>query len=361
MVDKIKNSEFFQNAIKKTNKNNVQNYMMVLAIFIIMLLIVELGLLGRYWNLIFISVLIFIVLSTTLNVSTGFLGQLVLGHAGFVAVGAYTAALTAILLQSVFLESDGFIAFIVTNNVVLFAISAIAGMVMSGFVGLLVGTPALRLRGDYLGIMTLGFGEIIRIILNYLKVITNGAQGLKYDVEFSFATAFITAVIVVTIIFLFMNSRHGRAIISIREDEIASESVGINIVKYKLIGFVFSAGLAGVGGAMFAFKEGFIKPDQFDFMMSVEIFVIVVLGGIGSISGSIVAAIALTIAPEILRSVNEYRYLIYSTLLIVMMLFRPQGLMGDTELSAQGIYNFFKKLFGKAKSLFLKKEPGGTK
>jgi len=209
-------------------------------------------------------------------------------------------------------------------------------MVLAGIAGLLIGWPALRLKGDYLGIMTLGFGEIVKTIITNMKGLTNGAQGL-YGIPkiMNFPTAFWTTVFVVTVIFLFMNSRHGRAILSIREDEIASESVGINISRYKLLGFVIASMFAAVGGSIFAFNIGFIAPQQFNFLRSVEIFVIVVLGGMGSLTGSIIASIVLVSLPELLREFSSYRYLLYSSLLVIMMLFRPQGLMGTKEFNLQ--------------------------
>ena len=293
----------------------------VVSIFIILLTLIESGAFSRYFTTLIILILVMIVMSTSLNIATGFLGQLHLGHAAFMGIGAYTASLVALALEDS-----------ITNPLLLFILSTIVAMIVAGIASLLVGTPALRLRGDYLGIMTLGFGEIVKTMITNLKDITNGAQGL-YGIPriMDFPIAYWTTVLVVLVIYLFMNSRHGRAIISIREDEIASESVGINITKYKLLGFVLASMFAAVGGAMFAFRIGFLAPVNFNFLKSVEIFVIVILGGMGSLSGSIVASIVLVSLPEILRSLEDYRFLLYSTLLIVMMLFRPQGLLGHKE------------------------------
>lgn len=297
------------------------NYTVILVIFITMFTLVTTGVINRYITGLFILALIMIVMSTSLNIATGFLGELVLGHAGFMGIGAYTAAIIAMALRDT-----------IGSDLMLFLVSGAGAMVLAGIAGFLVGTPALRLRGDYLGIMTLGFGEIVKNLITNLSGITNGAQGL-YGVPriMTFSMAFWTTVVIVTLIFLFMNSRHGRAILSIREDEIASESVGINITRYKLIAFILASMFGGMGGAMFAFKDGFLAPTSFNFLKSIEIFVIVVLGGMGSISGSIVSAIVLVFLPEILRDFNDYRYLLYSTILIVVMLFRPQGLMGTKE------------------------------
>jgi len=293
----------------------------VVSVFIILLGLIESGALNRYFTTLVILILVMIVMSTSLNIATGFLGQLHLGHAAFMGIGAYTASLVALALEDS-----------ITSALLLFIVSTLVAMIVSGLASLLVGTPALRLRGDYLGIMTLGFGEIVKTMITNLNDITNGAQGL-YGIPriMNFPIAFWTTVLVVLVIYLFMNSRHGRAIISIKEDEIASESVGINITKYKLLGFVLASMFAAVGGAMFAFRIGFLAPVNFNFLRSVEIFVIVILGGMGSLSGSILASIVLVSLPEILRGIEDYRFLLYSTLLILMMLFRPQGLLGHKE------------------------------
>ncbi|MEC9485407.1 MAG: branched-chain amino acid ABC transporter permease [Candidatus Izemoplasma sp.] len=299
------------------------NYTLIASIFIVMFTLIQFQLVNRYIYNLLVMVLIMIVMSTSLNIATGFLGELVLGHAGFMGIGAYTAAIIGIALRP-YIGAD----------LLLFVVSAIGAMTLAGIAGLLVGTPALRLRGDYLGIMTLGFGEIVRNLITNLSSITNGAQGLAGIPRImTFPIAFWTTVLIVSVIFLFMNSRHGRAILSIREDEIASESVGINITRYKLIAFVLASMFAGIGGAMFAFKEGFLAPVSFNFLKSVEIFVIVVLGGMGSLSGSIVSSIVLVFLPEYLRDFKEYRYLLYSSILVITMLYRPKGLMGTKEFN----------------------------
>jgi branched-chain amino acid transport system permease protein len=296
-------------------------FALVAGFYVIVSIFIATGILNRYYTFLLISVLIMIVLASSLNIATGFLGQLVLGHAGFMAIGAYTAGLIAVALG----DSVG-------NDYMIFFISSIGAMITAGIAGLLVGTPALRLRGDYLGIMTLGFGEIVRLIIRNVEF-TGGTFGLKGIPRLmTFPMAFLTTVIIVTIIYMFINSRHGRAIISIREDEIASENVGINITRYKLLGFVIASMFAGVGGSMFAFREGILYPQSFDFIRSVEIFVVVVLGGMGSLSGTMISAFILIFLPELLRDFDQYRYLSYSTLLILIMLYRPQGLLGKREL-----------------------------
>lgn len=333
---------------KKLSKSSILiNLSIVFIIFIVLNTLINTGVLNRYYSTILVLVLVAIIMASSLNIGTGFLGQLILGHAGFMAIGAYTAALIGIALNDVIVNDFMFIS----RNLIIFIIAASAAMVAASIAGVLVGTPALRLRGDYLGIMTLGFGEIVRVIITNLEI-TNGAQGLMGIPRLmTFPIAFWTTVIVVLIIYLFMNSRHGRAILSIREDEIASESVGINITKYKIMGFVLASLFGGLGGAVFAFQGGFLAPISFSFIKSVEIFVIVVLGGMGSISGAIIAAVLLTFLPEVLREFEQYRLLLYSGLLVITMLFRPQGLMGTRELDPKRqikrVYNFFKKLIKK--------------
>jgi branched-chain amino acid transport system permease protein len=347
-------SNFFKKIFTKERKEafklpNTQTWLFTFAFllmfFIIIYILIETGLLSRYYSTILLSVLIMIILASSLNISTGFLGQLVLGHAAFMAIGAYTAALIGIALEP-----------FIVSKVLLFSISALGGMTLAGLAGLLVGTPALRLKGDYLGIMTLGFGEIVKNVLVNIKSVTNGAQGLTGIPRImSFELAYAVTILVILFIVLFMASRHGRAILSIREDEIAAESVGINIVRYKLMAFVISSALAGIGGAVFAFKEGTIVPEQFNFIKSVEIFVIVVLGGMGSLSGTIIAAITIVFLPELLRDFQQFRLLAYSGSLILVMLFRPQGLMGTKEIDLdklrQRVYKFFRGLFKKEKRL----------
>ena len=234
--------------------------------------------------------------------------------------------------------------------------AVLAGLLAALF-GVIIGIPALRLRGDYLAIITLGFGEIIRVLANadFLKPITNGAMGLGdiptlYNRRTSpaglFVYAFIIMVLVIVINFSFGRSRHGRAVIAIREDEIAAESAGVNTTYYKLFAFVLAAFIAGVAGGLYANQIQVIDPAKFDFNRSVEILIMVVLGGMGSITGSIISATVLTVLPEMLRGFDEYRMLLYSIILIAVMLFKPSGLLGRYEISVPGL---FMKLWNKLK------------
>lgn len=317
---------------KKMFKNYMVNFAVVSIIFVILSLMMSGGILSKYYQGIIIFILINIILASSLNLVTGFLGQLTLGHAGFMAVGAYASALTSIVLKSII------------SDLPLLLVSLLVGGVSAGVVGIIIGIPALRLRGDYLAIITLGFGEVIRVIINNIEI-TGGAQGLTGIPRIaSFKYAYWIAVVVILVLYRLTHSKQGRAIKSIREDEVAAEAVGVRTTYYKVLGFAIAAAFAGVGGGLYAHYIAFLDPNTFNFMRSVEILVIVVLGGMGSLTGTIVAATILTILPEALRGFAEFRMLLYSFMLILMMLFRPQGLFGTGEFKWQGIYDRTLKL-----------------
>ena len=226
--------------------------------------------------------------------------------------------------------------------------------IVAGIFGIIIGIPALRLRGDYLAIITLGFGEIIRVILTNIDSVigtdfTYGAAGLKRIPKYSsFTLVFICVVVCCYIIHTVMKSRHGRAILSIREDEIASESVGVQTTYYKTFAFVLSAMMAGIAGCLYAGYLGSLYPSTFKFMKSIEILVMVVLGGMGSMLGSILSATVLTILPELLRSFSDYRMVVYSLALVVMMIFRPKGLLGSYDFSlSRSLEKFLNRLTGR--------------
>lgn len=315
---------------KKIMKNYIVNFIVVIGVYALFKILILNGIISRYHQGIIIFILINIILATSLNLATGFLGQLTLGHAGFMAVGAYASAMTAVALRGHF---PGI------APLAMLLISLIVAGIASAVVGVIIGVPALRLRGDYLAIITLGFGEVIRVIINNIKA-TGGAQGFTGIPKIStFDNVFWITAIVVLVLYRLTHSRQGRAILSIREDEIAAESVGVRTTKFKVMGFALAACFAGIGGGLYAHYIAFLDPNTFNFMRSVEILVIVVLGGMGSLTGSILAAIVLTILPEALRSFANYRLLLYSFLLIVMMIFRPSGFLGTSEFSWQGIYD----------------------
>lgn len=289
-----------------------------------------------------------IILAVSLNIGTGYLGQLPLGHAGFMAVGAYASA-------------------ILIKNLGASWLTIPMGMIFGGLVaaifGLIIGIPALRLRGDYLAIITLGFGEIIRVVLlNIDDVVgfklTYGAASLKnIPKTTTFLNTFVVVIITCFVIHTMMKSRHGRAILSIRENEIAAESCGIKTTYYKTLGFVVSAFFAGVAGSLYAGYLGILSPGSFGFMKSIEFLVMVVLGGMGSMIGSVISATVLTALPEMLRAFSSYRIVAYSLLLIIVMIFKPSGLMGTYDFS---LSRLLEKLWNSKSSIGKKSEKGGS-
>ena len=333
------------NKNRKTLKMPVRYLMNAVLVVLLFLALSYMtgNMLSTYQNKVLMTVGINIILAVSLNVATGYLGQLPLGHAGFMAVGAYTCAL--------------FTKYSPLPDGVSFAIGLALGAVMAGLFGVLIGVPALRLTGDYLAILTLGFGEIIRVILTNIdsvigKDFTYGAAGLKRIPKYSsFTLVFICAVVSCYIIHTIMKSRHGRAILSIREDEIASESVGVQTTYYKTFAFVVSAMMAGIAGCLYAGYIGSLYPSTFKFMKSIEILVMVVLGGMGSMLGSILSATVLTILPELLRSFSDYRMVVYSLALVVMMIFRPKGLLGSYDFSlSRSLETFLNRLIGRTEN-----------
>ena len=220
-----------------------------------------------------------------------------------------------------------------------FVIGLVLACIVAGLFGVLIGIPALRLTGDYLAILTLGFGEIIRITLNNIDDVLGfklfyGAKGLKNIPKYSnFTNVFLCVVITCFLIHAMMKSRHGRAVLAIRDNEIAAESCGIQTTYYKVMAFAFSAAFAGLAGGLYACYIGVLDPSTFGFMKSIEILVMVVLGGMGSMLGSILSATVLTILPEATRSFDSYRMVVYSLVLILMMIFRPGGLLGSYDFS----------------------------
>ena len=304
-------------------------YLVLVGLLFVGLSYVTGNMLSTYQNKVLLTVGINIILAVSLNVATGYLGQLPLGHAGFMAVGAYACAL--------FTKSSGL------PKGVAFAIGLVLAWVIAGLFGVLIGIPALRLTGDYLAILTLGFGEIIRITLNNIDDVLGfklfyGSKGLKNIPKYSnFTNVFLCVVITCFLIHAMMKSRHGRAVLAIRDNEIAAESCGIQTTYYKVMAFAFSAAFAGLAGGLYACYIGVLNPSTFGFMKSIEILVMVVLGGMGSMLGSILSATVLTILPEATRSFESYRMVVYSLVLVLMMIFRPGGLLGSYDFSLSRI------------------------
>jgi branched-chain amino acid transport system permease protein len=269
-----------------------------------------------------------ITLAVSLNLINGFTGQFSIGHAGFMAVGAYSSAYFTVYYGERLAMSLGGGAL---ASFVEFGLATIIGALAAALAGLIVGVPSLRLKGDYLAIVTLGFGQIIVVFLNNIEAI-GAARGFSgIPIVKSFFWIYLVAVATIVIVHNMVKSAFGRALISIREDELAAEAMGVNTTRYKVMAFVISSALAGAAGVLFAHFDGYLNPHSFEFLKSVEILIMVILGGLGSIVGSILGAIMLTVLPEALRQFAEYRMIIYSLLLIILMITRPQGLLGGLD------------------------------
>jgi len=256
-----------------------------------------------------------IIMVLGLNLITGVTGQLSLGHAAFMSIGAYSSSMISIKLGAPFI------------------VSLLAGTGFGALFGALLGVPILRLRGDYLAIATLGFGEIVRVVILNTPYL-GGALGV-YGIPPSTNLGITAFFVVFSIFFMYRleKSRHGLAIRSIREDEIAAEMMGVNISKYKVLSFTIGSAFAGLGGALYAHFLSYINPIDFGFMKSIEQLCMLVLGGMGSITGAVIGSIVLSTVPEILRFASEYRMVTYGIVLIVMMVFRPQGLFGKIKVN----------------------------
>ncbi len=300
---------------------------------------------NAYLQLILLYTCVNIILATSLNLVNGFTGQFSLGHAGFMAVGGY---LSAWLSTKVTFVPD-------SVQFLNFPIYAVCGGLGAAAAGLIVGLPSLRLKGDYLAIVTLGFGEIIRVVLLNLDAVGGargfyGIPGVKpviidlgaYQLELStffisFSMALMWTAFTFLILWRVIHSTHGRAFLSVREDEVAAEAMGINTTRTKVASFVLSSFFAGVAGSIFAHFANYLNPSTFQFIKSVDVVIMVVLGGMGSLTGSVLAAIFVTVLPEALRPLQELtgydlRMVIYSSSLILLMITRPQGLLGSLEL-----------------------------
>lgn len=312
------------------SKTNLCWIALTAIVFILVSMMINAGLLGSYYQITLYNICINVILAVSLNLIIGICGQFSLGHAGFMCIGAYS---TAILVKSM-------------PNMGGFAIGIVIGLVISAIAALIVSIPTLRLRGDYLAIATLGFSEIIRIIVLNMEI-TNGAAGITGIPQLtSWPLLFIVMVLSIIIVTNFGRSRQGRACISIREDEIASEAMGVNTTKYKTLAFVIGAMLASVAGALYACNFFVIQPDLFNFNKSIDILVMVVFGGMGSITGSLIAAIFIGILNTVLQSFSSIRMIIYGLALVGIMIFRPGGLLGTKEFTFSALLRRFKKKGG---------------
>ena len=294
----------------------------LVASFLIVLVLIQVGVINAFYEATIATICINIVLGVSLNLITGFTGQFSLGHAGFMSIGAYTTALMTLRFPSVW----GFLGGI------------LLGSAIAAALGLLIGLPTLRLRGDYLAIATLGMAEIIRVLMQNFGF-THGASGLFPSRFLNWPWMFLLTAGSVILIANYIRSRPGRESIAVREDEIAAASIGVNTTRAKTLAFVVGAFFGGLAGGMYGSYFYWIRPDTFNFLQSINILVIVVLGGLGSLSGSVIAAILLGIVTTLLSDYPTIQMILYSLVLIILMVFRPQGLMGDRELSL--------KLFGR--------------
>lgn len=287
------------------------------VLFIVFQGLMSCGLIGPFWELNIILICINIILSVSLNLINGYTGQFSIGHAGFMAVGAYTSAIITVKFG------------------LPYELALVVGTVTAGILGFLIGLPTLRLNGDYLAIATLGLGEIIRICILNIDYV-GGASGLMGIPRMTtFAYVFWIMIFVIFFIKNFKNSAHGRCCLAIRENEIAADTMGINTTKYKVMAFTLGAAFAGTAGALFSHYFFLAHPASFTFMRSFDILTMVVLGGLGSMTGAITGAVLLTFISAYLSDYPEWRMIIYSITLIVLMLRRPQGLFGSVELSRE--------------------------
>lgn len=326
-MDKLKN-------LSKFARTNIQSYGMIILAFIILYPMLSAGMINNSISGQLVPICAYIVMAISLNLTVGFLGELSLGHAGFMSVGAFTGVITVALMKGA-----------VTSQPLMLLAAIIVGGIFAGIFGLIIGIPVIRLRGDYLAIVTLAFGEIIKNIVNCLyvgvdsagihismssmealgvaaeDVVMKGPQGAVGITKIAtFGSGVILILFSLFVVLNLINSKTGRAVTAIRDNRIAAESVGINITKYKLTAFIISAVIAGMAGALYAMNFSTIAAKKFDFNTSILILVFVVLGGMGNIPGSILATTLLYMLPELLREFSDYRMLIYAIVLILVML-----------------------------------------
>ena len=285
------------------------------ALFAVLQVLISQRVISSFWELNLIIICVNVIMSVSLNLINGYTGQFSLGHAGFMAVGAYVGVVATVKFGLPLI------------------VALLLGAAAAGFLGFLIGLPTLRLRGDYLAIATLGLGEIIRIVIMNIDYV-GGAAGFKGIPHYTnFAWVFFVMLATLFFIKNFVNSSHGRACIAIRENEIAAEAMGVNTTKYKVTAFTLGAAFAGVAGGLFAHQFYLISPNSFTFMASFNYLIMVVMGGLGSITGSIAGAFVVTFISAALASFPEVRMIIYAIALILMMFYRPQGLFGYMEVT----------------------------
>ncbi|MFT9848859.1 branched-chain amino acid ABC transporter permease [Aneurinibacillus sp. REN35] len=299
---------------QKRTKGFWLSILLAVGFYAIVEVLLSTSVLNKFYENTLYFICINIILAVSLHLIIGITGQFSIGHAGFLAVGAYVSAIFTMKLQ------------------LPFSLGLVMGGVAAALAGLLIGIPSLRLKGDYLAIATLGFGEIIRITFLNIDYV-GGASGMQVSHMTDWTTLFVCMLITIIVIVNFTNSTHGRACISVRENEIAADAMGINTTYYKVMAFALGSFFAGVAGGLYAHNFYIIQPTNFGFLKSFDILIFVVLGGLGSMSGAVISAILLTIISTFLQDYPETRMIIYSLVLIIMMLYRPQGLMGTKEIT----------------------------
>ena len=340
MPDKLNNGSLGSNGIRVGFPVKSTLILSVVAVFALLfpILLNNIGVLSRYWMFVLTLGGVNAIMAISVNTIVGITGQLSLGQAGFLAIGAYS-----------------YIFFNVDVGLPL-PLAALCAVLLTGIAGFIIGFPVLKLSGDYLAVVTLGFGEIIRVLANNLTGITWGPNGrtfltpLLFNRPLGFIVITIILITVLALVQNFLRSSYGRAIKACREDEIAANSSGIDIFRYKMIGFVLAAFIAGIGGCLFAMVIGIVLPMDANFLRSIDYLIFVVFGGMGSMTGAILAAYTLTILQEFLqmlpRNIQDLRLIVYAIILILIMIFRPKGLLGMREFSFvrtfDAIVNFVK-------------------
>ena len=343
---------------------NLITFALVIGAYLILQNMIAAKAISRSLKGLLVPICSWIIMAVSLNLVIGFSGELSLGHAGFMSIGAYTGAIVSGWLLAAFDMQDP------TARLVL---AIVCGGIIAGVFGVLIGIPVLRLRGDYLAIVTLAFGEIIRNLVNVLYVgtvdgklhfaflnkklpadvtmLVDGAKGaVKIKPISTFTVGFVLVLITLIIVLNLVNSRSGRAIQATRDNRIAAESMGVSVTKYKMMAFVTAAVLAGMAGALYGLNSSTVVPTQFTFNQSINVLVFVVLGGLGNVLGSVISATFLTVLPEVLREFADYRMLVYAVVLILVMIFTNNPM----------IRSLMNRLFGPVKALFRKKQKTGA-
>ncbi len=284
---------------------------------------------SQYYIGILVLICINLIAVLGLSLMTGFTGLFNFGQAGFLAVGAYTATI------------------LTTQYAVSFPLALLAGMLVSVLSSFLIGYPTLRLKGDYFAIATMGFSEVVRLLVENLEKLTGGSRGIpRIPIHTTLPIALAATVFALWVVANYVRSRHGRNCVAVREDELAAESIGINSFRYKQISFAINAALAGLSGGLLAHFIGFIQPSMFSIVKSTELIVMVIFGGMHSLTGAVFAAVVLTSMPELLRAAQAWRLVAYGVLVVVIMVVRPEGLMGSWELTPANLKALFNRKGG---------------